>query len=194
MVESGLQRTGYDEVALTSLSSADYSGIDSLVGDLINEQSGCGNVGLSLPVAACRCVHRGRREPDPEGAPDRAHVRARRRVVADPPGDQQAHHRRGPLHRGRRGVLAGVAPGEALLPRRAPDRDGRGHARDRRARAPGRQRRPQAHEAGELHGLGRRVRPEAAHPVPVVRPERRRRSCSARSGCCATTSSARRRR
>ena len=49
MVENGLQRTGYDEVALTSLSSADYSGIDTLVGDLINEQSGCGNVGLSLP-------------------------------------------------------------------------------------------------------------------------------------------------
>jgi radical SAM superfamily enzyme YgiQ (UPF0313 family) len=49
MVEEGLRRTGYDEVALTSLSSADYSGIDGLVGDLMNEQSGCGNVGLSLP-------------------------------------------------------------------------------------------------------------------------------------------------
>ena len=46
---TGLRRTGYDEVALTSLSSADFSGIDGLVGDLINEQSGCGNVGLSLP-------------------------------------------------------------------------------------------------------------------------------------------------
>jgi radical SAM superfamily enzyme YgiQ (UPF0313 family) len=49
MVEEGLRRSGYDEVALTSLSSADYSGIDSLVGDLIDEQAGCGNVGLSLP-------------------------------------------------------------------------------------------------------------------------------------------------
>jgi radical SAM family uncharacterized protein len=49
MVEEGLKRSGYDEVALTSLSSADYSGIDGLVGDLIDQQSGCGNVGLSLP-------------------------------------------------------------------------------------------------------------------------------------------------
>jgi len=49
MVESGLKRSGYDEVALTSLSSADFSGIDGLVADLVNEQSGCGNVSLSLP-------------------------------------------------------------------------------------------------------------------------------------------------
>jgi radical SAM superfamily enzyme YgiQ (UPF0313 family) len=49
MVESGLRRSGYDEVALTSLSSADFSGIDGLVADLVNEQSGCGNVSLSLP-------------------------------------------------------------------------------------------------------------------------------------------------
>ena len=49
MVENGLRRTGYDEVALTSLSSADFSGIDSLVSDLVNDQIGCGNVGVSLP-------------------------------------------------------------------------------------------------------------------------------------------------
>jgi hypothetical protein len=28
MVEEGLRRTGYDEVALTSLSTADFSGIE----------------------------------------------------------------------------------------------------------------------------------------------------------------------
>src|SRR3954469_1017926 len=49
MVREGLRRTGYDEVALTSLSTADFSGIDGLVADLVNEQQGCGNVGLSLP-------------------------------------------------------------------------------------------------------------------------------------------------
>ena len=49
MVAEGLRRTGYDEVALTSLSSADFSGIDGLVADLVNEQQGCGNVGVSLP-------------------------------------------------------------------------------------------------------------------------------------------------
>ncbi len=49
MVENGLKRSGYDEVALTSLSTADYSGIDSLVAGLVDEQAGCGNVGISLP-------------------------------------------------------------------------------------------------------------------------------------------------
>jgi radical SAM family uncharacterized protein len=49
MVRDGLRRTGYDEVALTSLSSADFSGVDGLVADLIANQNGCGNVGLSLP-------------------------------------------------------------------------------------------------------------------------------------------------
>ena len=49
MVAQGLARTGYDEVALTSLSSADFSGIDGLVGDLVSDQIGCGNVGVSLP-------------------------------------------------------------------------------------------------------------------------------------------------
>jgi radical SAM family uncharacterized protein len=49
MVRDGLRRTGYDEVALTSLSTADFSGIDGLVAGLVNEQQGCGNVGLSLP-------------------------------------------------------------------------------------------------------------------------------------------------
>ena len=174
MVAEGLRRTGYDEVALTSLSSADFSGIDGVVADLVNEQSGCGSVGLSLPSLRVDAFTVGRRERDPEGPPHRAHVRARGRVVAAPPGDQQADHRRRPLHRGRRRVLAGLAAGEALLPHRPADRDGRGHARHRRARAPGRRHRPQAHEAGELHGVGRRVRAEAAHAVPVVRPERRR--------------------
>jgi radical SAM family uncharacterized protein len=49
MVREGLRRTGYDEVALTSLSSADFSGIDGLVADLVNSQEGTGCVSLSLP-------------------------------------------------------------------------------------------------------------------------------------------------
>jgi radical SAM family uncharacterized protein len=49
MVQDGLRRSGYDEVALTSLSSADFSGIDGLVAGLVNEQQGTGCVGLSLP-------------------------------------------------------------------------------------------------------------------------------------------------
>ncbi|HEX5616316.1 MAG TPA: TIGR03960 family B12-binding radical SAM protein, partial [Acidimicrobiia bacterium] len=49
MVRDGLRRTGYDEVALTSLSSADFSGIDRVVADLVNDQEGTGGVSLSLP-------------------------------------------------------------------------------------------------------------------------------------------------
>ena len=49
MVRSGLDRTGYDEVSLTSLSSADYSGIDEVVGGIINDPACSGQVGVSLP-------------------------------------------------------------------------------------------------------------------------------------------------
>src|SRR5262249_23593402 len=49
MVREGLRRSGYDEVALTSLSSADFSGVDGLVADLIDNQDGTGCVSLSLP-------------------------------------------------------------------------------------------------------------------------------------------------
>jgi radical SAM family uncharacterized protein len=45
MVEEGLRRTGYDEVALTSLSTADFSGIEEVVDDIV----GCGDVSVSLP-------------------------------------------------------------------------------------------------------------------------------------------------
>jgi radical SAM family uncharacterized protein len=49
MVRDGLRRSGYDEVALTSLSTADFSGIDGLVAGLVNDQEGCAHVGVSLP-------------------------------------------------------------------------------------------------------------------------------------------------
>jgi radical SAM superfamily enzyme YgiQ (UPF0313 family) len=49
MVRDGLRRTGYDEVSLTSLSSADYSGIDATVGGIINDPMCTGEVSVSLP-------------------------------------------------------------------------------------------------------------------------------------------------
>src|SRR3954451_10673969 len=48
MVKEGLRRTGYDEVALTSLSSADFSGIENVVADLVTDQEGTGGVSVSL--------------------------------------------------------------------------------------------------------------------------------------------------
>jgi radical SAM family uncharacterized protein len=50
MVRDGLRRTGYDEVALTSLSTADFSGIEDVVGSTMDDDPlGCGNVSVSLP-------------------------------------------------------------------------------------------------------------------------------------------------
>src|SRR5581483_3880098 len=50
MISTGLRRTGYDEVALTSLSTADFSGIDDVVRATIEDESmGCTNVSVSLP-------------------------------------------------------------------------------------------------------------------------------------------------
>jgi radical SAM family uncharacterized protein len=49
MVADGLRRTGYDEVALTSLSTADYSGIESLVGDVIADPVNGQQTTVSLP-------------------------------------------------------------------------------------------------------------------------------------------------
>ena len=44
MITNGLRATGYDEVSLTSLSTADFSGIE----DVTNSLSGCGTT-ISLP-------------------------------------------------------------------------------------------------------------------------------------------------
>jgi radical SAM family uncharacterized protein len=49
MVREGLRRTGYDEVSLTSLSSADFSGIGETVSGIINDPECSGQVSVSLP-------------------------------------------------------------------------------------------------------------------------------------------------
>jgi radical SAM family uncharacterized protein len=49
MVSNGLRRTGYDEVALTSLSTADFSGIGEVVADTMADPFNCGQVSVSLP-------------------------------------------------------------------------------------------------------------------------------------------------
>ncbi|MBI3257044.1 MAG: TIGR03960 family B12-binding radical SAM protein [Actinobacteria bacterium] len=49
MIRDGLRRTGYDEVALTSLSTADFSGIEQVVADTFDDATGCSRVSVSLP-------------------------------------------------------------------------------------------------------------------------------------------------
>ena len=48
MVPDGLRRTGYDEVALTSLSTADFRGIEQVVAETVADDA-CGQVSVSLP-------------------------------------------------------------------------------------------------------------------------------------------------
>src|SRR6202034_4316530 len=49
MVRRGLEWSGHDEVALTSLSSADFSGIEDTVRDIVDDPDHGGRVSLGLP-------------------------------------------------------------------------------------------------------------------------------------------------
>ena len=186
MVREGLRRTGYDEVALTSLSSADFSGIDGVVADLVNDQVGTGSVSVSLPslrvdafsVGIASEIQKVRRTGltfAPEAGSWRLRQVINKLILED---DLYS--------RGRRGLLAGLAAGEALLPHRPADRDGRRHARHRRAREERRRHRPQATPS-------RRAAP--CRSAVSCRSRTRRSSgsartastsCAARSSCCAT--------
>ena len=191
MVRDGLARTGYDEVALTSLSSADFSGIDGVVADLVNDQVGHGQRQRVAAEPAGRRVQREDRDRDPEGAPHRADVRARGRLVAAAPGDQQADPRGGSLQRRRCCVLAGLAPGEALLPHRPAHRDGRRHARDRASW----RRMSSRSGAGTPSRRAARCRSAGSCPSRTRRSSGSARTAStswtARSPCCGTRPGAR---
>ena len=189
MVADGLRRTGYDEVALTSLSTADFSDVERHRRRHPRRPRGR-RAGLhddgQPAVAARRRVHRRPRRPGQQRAPQRADVRPRGRLVAAAPGDQQADHRGRPLRRRRHGVRRGLVAGQAVLPHRPADGDRRGHAGHRRAGPQLRRARPAPQRPRVGDGERRRLRAQAAHAVPVVRPEHRAPSCSARSTCCAT--------
>ena len=49
MIGDGLRRTGYDEVSLTSLSTADFSGIEQVTEATMSDPINCGRVSISLP-------------------------------------------------------------------------------------------------------------------------------------------------
>ncbi|MFZ9384798.1 MAG: TIGR03960 family B12-binding radical SAM protein [Ilumatobacteraceae bacterium] len=49
MITRGLERTGYNEVSLTSLSTADFSGIESVVSSIVPDPTACGAPTVSLP-------------------------------------------------------------------------------------------------------------------------------------------------
>ena len=170
MVSDGLQRTGYDEVSLTSLSSADFSDIDGVVGGIINDPACRGQVSVSLPSLRVDVVHRRYREPDTEGAPYGTDVCARGRHLADAPGHQQADPGRGSVWRGRCRLFPGMAASKALLPHRTAHRDRRRHPRDRQPGPPVRGHRAALSPGRIGYRLSRGLRAEAADALSVVRP------------------------
>jgi radical SAM superfamily enzyme YgiQ (UPF0313 family) len=57
MIREGLRRTGYDEVSLTSLSTADFSGIEPVIGGILEDaaaRGGCGTAGLTVNLPSLR--------------------------------------------------------------------------------------------------------------------------------------------
>ena len=191
MVQEGLRRTGYDEVALTSLSSADFSGIDGVVADLVSDQTGTGGVSVSLPslrvdafsVGIASEIQKVRRT-GLTFAPEAGSWRLRQVINKLILEDDLYSAVDAAYSQGWRRVKLYFLTG---LPTEMDD-DTLGIAtlaeERRRHRAP-------LQQAGELHRVGRRLRAEAAHAVPVVRAELASTSCAARSCCCATRARAR---
>ena len=143
MIQSGLQRTGYDEVALTSLSTADYSGIqDSVKAAMDDDAPGCGRVSVSLPslrvdaftVGIAAEIQRARRT-GLTFAPEAGTWRMRQ-VINKLISEDDLY---GAVESA---YSPGLAPDEALLPDRPAHRDRRGHPRHR---PPG----PQLRRAGQ---------------------------------------------
>ena len=169
MVKEGLEFSGFSEVGLLSLSSADHSEIGDICSGLAKQYEGT-NVSLSLPSTRVDAFNI---DLGPGAVPQRpahrADLRPRGRLGADPSRDQQDGVRGGPDPHGRHRVHQRLAAGEALLHVRPADRDRRGRAADRPAGPRGDQGRPGRHRlAGHpVHGVHRRFRAQAAHPVPV---------------------------
>ena len=99
---TGLRRTGYDEVALTSLSTADFSGIEDVVRDIVDDPTTVRpHRRCRLPSLRVDAFTVGIAAQIQQGPAHRPHVRARGGHVAHAPGHQQAHPRGRPLRRGR---------------------------------------------------------------------------------------------
>ena len=121
-------------------------------------------------------VHRGHCCADSEGEAHRFDLRPRGGHLAHAHGDQQAHHRGGSLRRGRRRLQPGLAAHQALLPHRPAHRTRRGRAGHRRAGVALRRDRAALQQVDHRGGLGRGLRAQGPHAVPVVRPGHRGRA------------------
>ena len=178
MVRDGLARTGYDEVALTSLSTADFSGIEDTVRDIIDDPRHGERVSVSLPslrvdaftVGTAAQIQRVRRTGltfAPEGGTWRM-----RQVINKLIREEDLYSAvDAAFSQGWRRVKLYFLIG---LPTER-DEDVLGIAelgaalrRDRSPLPP----------LGDRRRLGGRVRPQAPHPLPVVRPGHRGRAAA----------------
>ncbi len=169
MVRRGLERSGHDEVALTSLSTADFSGIEDTVRDIVNDPDLDGRVSVSLPslrvdaftvgtAAEIQKVRRTGLTFAPEGGTWRMRTVINKLITEeDLYGAVDA------------AFSQGWRRGQALLPHRAADRTRRGRPGHRRARGPVRGDRPALPEVRHRRGVGGGIRPQGPHALPVVR-------------------------
>ena len=179
MVAEGLRRTGYDEVALTSLSTADFCGIEDVVRDTVERPE------LRRPGRRCRSRRCGS-TPSPSASPPRSRRPA---APASPSPPRRARGgcarsstsssaRRTSTPRSSSAYSQGWRRMKLYFLTGLPtetDEDTLGIAAlARNVVAIGR-RVPQEPVG---HRLGRRVRAQAVHPVPVVRPEHPRRAAA----------------
>ncbi len=176
MVSDGLRRTGYDEVALTSLSSADYSGIEETVTAVIDDPQCSGQVSVSLPslrvdaftVGTATQIQRVRRTGltfAPEGGTWRMRQVINKLITEeDLYAAVDAAFSQG-WRRVKLYFLIGLPTetDEDTARHRAPRRPLRGH----RAPVP---------QGPVGHRFGRWLRTQGPDPVPVVRPEHDRRA------------------
>ena len=189
MVENGIRKSGFEEVGLLSLSSADHTEIGEVAKDLADRYEGT-NVSLSLPstrvdafniTLANEFSRNGRRSGltfAPEGGSERMRKVINKMVTEEDLIRTVAAAYSHGWRQVKLYFMCGLpteTDEDVLADRRARQ------ARDRHGpRGLGPQRHP-------LHRLHRRLRAQAAHAVPVGRPARPRDDRRPAEASCATT-------
>ena len=184
LVRKGLERTGYEEVALTSLSTADFSGIEDTVRDIVDDPEHGGRVSVSLPslrvdaftVGTAAQIQKVRRTGltfAPEGGTWRMRTVINKLITEeDLYGAVDCR------------LQPGLAAGQAVLPHRPAHRARRGRARHRRAGGRcveiGRRHQKSVNVVASVGGFV----PKAHTPFQWFGQDTRGRAASARSSSC----------
>ncbi len=124
MVDNGLKESGFSEVGLLSLSSADHSEIGDVAKGLADRYEGT-NVSLSLPSTRVDAFNIDLANEFSRNGRRSGLTFAPKAARADAQGHQQDGHRGRPDPHRHHGLQPGLAAGEALLHVRPADRGGR---------------------------------------------------------------------